>query len=113
MLFIFLYENGLNLNDNSFNPVGTRFGTDLFPYKRSGLYYDYKSKNPFSIYKGSTPYLYLTRYSGIELRGQYDPAVDRGLVVPINSSTAVSLVTFFFTTTLPLYKLIFPGPVPT
>lgn len=76
------------LNDNSFNPIGTRFGLDMFPYKRSGLYYDYKSKNPFSIYKGSTPYLYLNRKTGIEVRGTFDPQVSRGIAVPINQASA-------------------------
>jgi hypothetical protein len=72
------------LNDNSFNPVGTRFGIDLFPYKRSGIYYDYKSKNPFSIYKESTPYLYLNENSGIEVRGKINTSENRGLSLPIN-----------------------------
>ena len=76
------------LNDNSFNPVGTRFGVDMFPYKKSGIYFDYKSKNPFSIYKGSTPYLYMNRTSGIQVRGDYDPLVSRGIAVPINPNTA-------------------------
>jgi hypothetical protein len=76
------------LNDNSFNPIGTRFGTDLFPYKRSGLYFDYKSKNPFSIYKGSTPYLYMNRTSGIQVRGDFDSNFDRGISIPINQSLA-------------------------
>ncbi len=75
-------------NDNSFNPVGTRFGTDIFPYKKSGIYYDYKSKNPFSIYKGSTPYLYMTRNSGIEVRGSFDSNTDRGLSIPVNTQLA-------------------------
>jgi hypothetical protein len=75
-------------NDNSFNPVGTRFGVDLFPYTRSGLYYDYKAKNPFSIYKSSTPYLYLNRNSGIEVRGSFDPLVSRGISIPINQNEA-------------------------
>lgn len=75
-------------NDNSFNPIGTRFGLDLFPYKRSGIYFDYKSKNPFSIYKGSTPYLYLNRTSGIEIRGDFDPLQSRGIAVPINRNLA-------------------------
>jgi hypothetical protein len=75
-------------NDNAFNPIGTRFGVDIFPFTRSGLYYDYKAKNPFSIYKGSTPYLYLNRSSGIEVRGDLDPQVSRGLAVPINSTLA-------------------------
>ena len=75
-------------NDNSFNPVGTRFGIDMFPYTRSGLYYDYKSKNPFSIYKASTPYLYLNRTSGVEVRGSFDPIVSRGISMPINKNLA-------------------------
>jgi len=78
------------LNDNSFNPIGTRFGINMFPYKRSGLYYDYKSKNPFSIYKGSTPYLYLNRKTGIEVRGTFDPQVSRGIAVPINETSAAN-----------------------
>lgn len=70
----------------SANPVGTRFGTKIYPYKQSGIYLDYKSRNPFSIYKGTSPYLYLTRYSGIKLRGDYDPLSNRGLLVPINET---------------------------
>lgn len=76
--------------NSSSNPVGTRFGVPIYPYKKSGVYFDYKSRNPFSIYKGSSPYLYLTRYSGIQLRGQYDPLVNRGLSIPINQSLATN-----------------------
>jgi hypothetical protein len=72
------------LNDNSSNPIGTRFGVDLVPYKKNGIYYSYKSKNPFSIYKESTPYLYLTKNSGIEVRGELDILENRGLSLPIN-----------------------------
>jgi hypothetical protein len=75
-------------NDNSFNPVGTRFGVDLFPYKKNGIYFDYKSKNPFSIYKESTPYLYLTKTSGIEVRGEINILENRGLNLPINKELA-------------------------
>ena len=75
-------------NDNSFNPIGTRFGVNIFPYKKAGIYYDYKSKNPFSIYKGSTPYLYLNKSSGIKIRGDYDPLVNRGLSIPVNVNRA-------------------------
>lgn len=74
------------LNDTTPNNVGTRFGTTLYPYKKSGVYYDYKSINPFSIYKGSSPYLYLTKNSGIQLRGSYDPLVSRGIQIPINET---------------------------
>ena len=78
------------LSENSFNPIGTRFGLNLFPYKRSGIYYDYKSKNPFSIYKGSTPYLYLDRKTGIQVRGEFDKQINRGIAVPINQELASS-----------------------
>lgn len=73
-------------NEYSANAVGTRFGTSIYPYRKSGVYYNYKHKNPFSIYKKSSPYLYLTRYSGIELKGRYDINVNRGLSIPINQS---------------------------
>lgn len=75
-------------NENSFNPIGTRFGTKVYPYKKDGFYYDYKSKNPFTIYKKSMPYLYLTRNSGLEIKGSYDPLIDRGLSIPINQTQA-------------------------
>jgi hypothetical protein len=71
-------------NSNSFNPINTRFGVQIFPYTRSGLYFDYKKKNPYTIYKGSTPYLYLNRTSGIEVRGEFDPLINRGISIPIN-----------------------------
>lgn len=73
------------LNESA-NEVGTRFGTSIYPYKKSGIYYDYKTENPFTIYKGSSPYLYLTRNSGIQVRGKFDPLVNRGLAIPINKS---------------------------
>lgn len=75
-----------SFNDNNFNYIGTRFGTRIVPYSKSGIYYDYKTKNPFSIYKASTPYLYLTKTSGIQVRGSFDPLVNRGLSIPINEN---------------------------
>jgi hypothetical protein len=75
-------------NSTSPNPIGTRFGNEIYPYKKSGFYYDYKDRNPFTIYKGSSPYLYLTRYTGIELKGVYDPLINRGLSIPINKTMA-------------------------
>jgi hypothetical protein len=78
------------LNNNSFNPIGTRFGLKLFPYKKTGLYFDYKSKNPFSIYKGSSPYLYLTKDSGIKIRGDFSSDISRGIAMSINESRSSS-----------------------
>jgi hypothetical protein len=66
------------------NPINTRFGLPIFPYVRNGIYFDYREKNPVEIYKGSSPYLYLTDSSGVRLRGDY--ADNRGISMPINTN---------------------------
>jgi hypothetical protein len=78
----------LSLSDTEATPIGTRFGNDIFPYRKEGFYFNYKQKNPFSIYKKSTPYLYLTKNSGITIKGINDPTVNRGISVPINQASA-------------------------
>jgi hypothetical protein len=77
------------LNANESNPITSRYGTNLIPYKlneESGSpdAYDYKGVNPYVIDKESVPYLYLTRKSGIELRNGLNN-LDRGLGIDINS----------------------------
>jgi hypothetical protein len=79
-----------SFNEVAPNPIGTRFGSKIFPYKKYGLYFSYKERNPVSIYKGSTPYLYLTKNSGIQLRGPEEPGVARGLSIPINENLATN-----------------------
>lgn len=74
-----------SLNFLNSNPIGTKYGADILPYTRSGVYYDYKGVNPVCIYKGSTPYLYLTSNSGFKMIGN-DYSVERGISVPINRS---------------------------
>ncbi len=71
-------------------PVGTRFGNNIYPYKKAGVYFNYKATNPFAIYKGSTPYLYLTKKSGIEVVGDFNKFESRGISMPINQSLASS-----------------------
>ena len=71
------------LDENDFTHIGTKFGYDIHPYVKSGNYYDWKAKVPFAIYKDSTPYLYLTADSGIEVLGQREP-VEKGISLPIN-----------------------------
>jgi len=73
-------------NESDSSPIGTRFGTSIYPYTKTGIYYNFKKDNPFSIYTGSSPYLYLTKTSGIQLKGKYDPLVNRGLAIPVNAS---------------------------
>jgi hypothetical protein len=76
------------LNESDASPIGTRFGTPMYPYTKTGIYYNFKKNNPFAIYSGSSPYLYLTKTSGIQLKGTYDPLVNRGLMIPVNTSRA-------------------------
>jgi hypothetical protein len=75
-------------NSETSNPIGTRFGVPVYPYKRYGLYYDYKTKNPYRITKKQNPYLYLTSSSGIQKVGDDDPSIDRGLSIPMNQRLA-------------------------
>lgn len=70
------------------NKISTRFGTDIVPFKKSGLYFEYRNVQPFSIYKKDSPYLYLTKNSGIRLRGQYESTGRNGLSIPINKNSS-------------------------
>jgi hypothetical protein len=74
----------MSLNNSYGTPIGTKFGTDVFPFTKNGVYYDFKTKNPFSIYKGSTPYLYLSKNSGIRVRGDFSAIGTRGIEIPVN-----------------------------
>lgn len=65
--------------------IATRFGDTLAAYTMRGIYPDYKAKNPVSIYKGSTPYLYLTNTSGIQMKGILESTKRRGIRSKINS----------------------------
>ena len=69
--------------------IGTRSGHSIIPFTRSDLNYNYKSKNPFLIYRDSTPYLYLTGDSGISVL-PYNSQSLRGVSFPINDHAAAS-----------------------
>lgn len=70
------------------NNIPTRFGPTIIPFKKSGLYFEYKNVEPFTIYKRESPYLYLTKTSGIRMRGDHDATDRNGLSIPINKSQA-------------------------
>jgi hypothetical protein len=76
------------LNYKSPTEIGTKFGVPIYPYTKSGVYFNYKKVNPFKIYKRSSPYLYLSRNSGIELVGDQEPLENRGITVPLNPKLA-------------------------
>jgi hypothetical protein len=68
----------------SSNKISTRFGPEIIPFKKSGLYFEYRNVQPFTIHKKESPYLYLTKNSGIRMRGEYDATGRNGLSIPIN-----------------------------
>lgn len=72
------------LERKQFTELGTRFGVPVYPYYKTGLYYDFKGKNPIATYKGTTPYLYLNAHSGWTVKGELSPYLDRGMSIPIN-----------------------------
>lgn len=96
------------LEHTSPNVIGTRLGQDIYPYRKSGMYFNYKGINPFSIYKGSSPHLYLTKNSGIEIRGDYDPAVDRGISIPVNTGLATDFKVIAMQMSIQFNKDFFP-----
>jgi len=76
---------GRTLNYTSNTPIGTKFGIDVFPFKKVGFYTDHKGKNPVLIDKENTPYLYLTRKTGLELKNGTNDS-ERGISIPVSSS---------------------------
>jgi len=94
----FIRLSSMSLSDNSssavssINPIGTKFGKNIHPYTAnttSGFPLDisYKQRNPFKIFRGTGPHLYLTQNSGISVVGEYDSEVDRGLFIKLNENT--------------------------
>lgn len=72
-------------NDTEFFAINTKTGNKIYPIVKYGNVYSHKSKNPFRIYKDSTPYLYLTGDSGISCTSQNEDGVVKGFSIPINS----------------------------
>lgn len=68
--------------------ITTRFGDSLFAYVLRGIYPDYAAKNPVSIYKGSTPYMYLTDTSGIRLADALGDRRSRGIRYLLNKQAS-------------------------
>jgi hypothetical protein len=74
------------LSKTSPTPINTKFTIPLTPFVKIGVYEDYEYRNPYSISKDTSPYLYLNNSSGIRLRGELnDPNVtSRGIRMDIN-----------------------------
>jgi hypothetical protein len=71
-------------------PVGTKTGNSVYPFTRVGPTYSNKIKNPFLIYKDTSPYLYLTGDSGMqsipypEIESEASINFARGISLPVN-----------------------------
>lgn len=101
------------LNYKTPTPVGTKFGIPFYPYTKTGLYFDYKKVNGFKMHKQGTPYLYLSRNSGVELVGDYEPLTNRGITVPLNSKVASKFNVAAIQTLIKYNKDFFPySPTP-
>lgn len=75
-------------NSDTANPIGTKFDVPIYPYQKYFAFFDYKSRNPYRIYKGSTPHLFLTKKTGIQKVGTYDQLINRGFLININDKSA-------------------------
>ena len=66
--------------------IGTKLGKDIYSYgtDSENITYRPSSINTYTIYKNSTPYLYLSNYTGVKLLGATDGT--RGIEIPINKN---------------------------
>jgi len=72
------------LGQYNFNPIGTENGTTLYPYVKTGIYYNNKQKNPVRISKQRLPYLGLTEDSGIKVLGRQTYDSEYTVAMPVN-----------------------------
>ena len=86
--------SSISFDEQSLRGVGTKFGTQIYPFgETSEDVYVSIDDNPYKIYKGTSPYLYLTSKTGINVVGDFyeidDPDyVHRGVLVKVNESLA-------------------------
>lgn len=77
----------LAYDETNFYSINSPNGYKLYPFTRYGSTYSYKDKNPFSIYKNSTSYMYMTSDSGLNIM-PYTTTGIRGITIPINQQLA-------------------------
>jgi hypothetical protein len=78
-----------SLNQKSLTAIGTKTGTPIYPYVKTGIYYSGKSKNPIMIGKQNLPYLYLTENTGIKVL-EADSEIEYGSLIPINKNRSIN-----------------------
>jgi hypothetical protein len=108
--------NSLTNNESQRNYIGTKFGKKVYPEIENSGVIDYKGKNPYTIYKTNTPYLYNTKKSGIKLAnyGSITSPADNTYraSIPVNANGSydfnVSAINFFLLASLPTIDDEFP-----
>jgi hypothetical protein len=99
------------LNEYQFNPIGTESGLPLYPYVKTGIYYNNKEKNPVLVSKKRTPYLYLKEDSGIRVMGRQTFNKEYGVAMPINQQQEDDYLVGAMQTWIKYDSISFP-PVP-
>ena len=79
--------SSLAYDETAFYSISSPDGYKLFPFSRYNKFYVYKNKNPFTVYKDSTSYMYTTADSGISVL-PYESGAVRGVTIPINQQQA-------------------------
>jgi len=74
-----------SLNALASNRIGSKLGSYIYPVVEYGFYQDLDGFNPFSIYTDNTPFLYMTKNSGMRLQGNLDTQAQRSLTMRVNS----------------------------
>ena len=67
-----------------FFQMGTMHSYDVAPYTKVGNYYSNKVERPWTTYKASTPYLYLTNSSGLHPLSEHGYGNESGLWITMN-----------------------------
>lgn len=68
------------------NNIGNKFGVEIYPYSQSGSYKDYKLVEPFTLYKNSVPYFYISGNDGLRFRRDFTADQSSGFEIPINKN---------------------------
>lgn len=74
----------LAFDESNFYSISSSNGSKAFPFSRIGQSYIQKQKNPFMMYRETSPYLYKTGDSGISVMPYSESSFNRGLSIPIN-----------------------------
>ncbi len=84
----YLHVAGRSLNKTGENFISSKNGKRAYPYKIVDGNYTYSDVTPISLFKQSMPYFYANGNSGVNLIGDYDSLVDKGVVFRINETLA-------------------------